>query len=114
MGTHITVYKSDRTTDDAYFSGWAASRQSRTYGISYVDCITYGPDGDESEMFGPIRGEVGRYRPRVGRCIERCKKLLEAANANPSHPQDVERVSDLLRCLEALKADRKAMMSVCF
>lgn len=114
MGVHVCVRFSDGSTDSVHFAGPSGHRQQSTYGCCWHDCVTYGPDDDE--VYGPIRGEVGWYRPRTARCIRNAEKLLQAIREkeNPTEKtaKDGANVSKLLELLRRMKTGRKAMMSI--
>ena len=113
MGYDITVRRGTMKTTHIHFAGTASMRQQHHYGISFTDCLTYGPDGD-AECLGAISSPegAGYYRPRVKRCIERAERLLAAVKKKPTHTLDEERVTALLDALREMKTDRKAMMKV--
>lgn len=116
MGFDIAVRLPNSPVETLHFAGGANLRQKRMYGLSFADCVTYGPDGDDTEVFGAIKCPEGGgwYRPRVGRCISRATELLAAIRAQSTHALDEERVSKLLSLLQAMRADRRAMMKLSY
>ena len=115
MGIDILFRFSDGSKDDVHFAGAAGSRQLADYGRCFHDCVTYGPETDE--VYGPIRGTNGWYRPRTERCISRAEQLLELIGKTDTarrpprlKERDLEMVGKLLRLLRRMQDDRRAMM----
>ena len=100
MGTHISfrhrtdpddlpgslLFDEDDFVDHfgmAYFSAFTQRFQKASYGIDYTDCLTYGPEGEETEMVGPPEGDDyhGWFTPDWDRAIVRAEKLLAAWEA---------------------------------
>ncbi len=70
-----------------HFSAFTLGRQKKIYGIDYADCITYGPEGAETEMVGAPDSddEVGGwYTPDWDRAVLRVETLLAACLATTS------------------------------
>jgi hypothetical protein len=64
----------------AYFSGFTANAQKKVYGVNYIDCLTWGPEGEETEMVGPpdSEGVHGWYTPDWDRALARVDRLVAA------------------------------------
>ena len=118
MGWDITFKNKDGNCGSVHFAGMAAVRQTNAYGICFYDCITYGPDGNSTEVYGAISakegGRMGWWRPRVSRCIDRATMLLAAVREKPTHPLDDERCAEMLRLLTQMKYDRSMYMTISY
>lgn len=88
--------------------------QTDKYGLNFGDCLSFGPEGNETEMIGaPSTPDTsGYYRPRVSRGIERAERLLEKVKADPTYPWEEERMAQLLGGLRRMKGDRKARVEI--
>jgi hypothetical protein len=95
MGTHITFALRPDPDDmcgsllfeqgdfeevlgTAYFSAFTERHQRLAYGIDYLDCLTYGPEGDEEMLGHPDSDSIeGWFTPDWERALVRAEQLLE-------------------------------------
>ena len=86
----------DKRIGLSYFSAFSDRRQREVYGLSWSDCLTYGPEGDEEKIGPPGSTDWhGWFTPDWERALVRAQKLLDAWEAT-TDPQRKEYDRDKL------------------